>query len=132
ETSVFSSAASRLVLPMLVVALCIGDAATADEPTKSFIGVTRQGTPIPCLLSPENGELATTKTRVLMIGTTGNTNRLVERAVQWFYENAEAGPLREKVVLSAVQISHPDKLPAGVPKLQGLPKDGYYNSSDHA
>src|SRR3954452_13574753 len=56
--------------------------AVAAEPIKSFVGVTRQGTPIPCLLSPENGDLATKKTRVLMIGTTGNAKRLAERAMR--------------------------------------------------
>src|SRR5207302_825598 len=79
----------------LLFVLIFALSASAAEPIKSFVGVTRQGTPIPCILSPENGELATTKTRVLMIGTTGNTKRLVERAVQWFHASAEARSLRE-------------------------------------
>src|SRR5436309_4403303 len=116
----------------LLVVLGFACSTAASETIKSFVGVTRGGTPIVCLLSPENGDLATAKTRVLMIGTTGNTKKLVERAMQWFHEDKSAQHLREKIVLSAVLVSHPDKLPLGVPKLQGLPKEGYYNSPDHA
>ena len=77
----------------------------------SAIGVTRKETPIPCVFSPEDLNLATGKTRILLIGgldgSKASVNAVID-AVEWFYTADVAAPLREKYSLSAVPIANPD------------------------
>lgn len=77
----------------------------------SAIGVTRKETPIPCVFSQDDLNLATGKTRILLIGgldgSKASVNAVID-AVEWFYTADVAAPLREKYSLSAVPIANPD------------------------
>jgi len=74
------------------------------------IGVTRTGTLIPALVTEEDLDLQTRKTRVLLV----NFGRLSEPAVsvgatlKWFYGSDEAAEYRKRFVLSAVPVANPD------------------------
>jgi rhamnogalacturonyl hydrolase YesR len=127
--------ASRLAV--LVVCLFVGavGASLAGEETPelipSSIGVTRSGTPIECLLSPEDLDYATSKTRILLIGGVEGDGRSVadvEDVLQWFQTAKEAATYRDRFVLSAVPCLNPDGLAKQVGPTNGSggdPTKGY-------
>jgi unsaturated rhamnogalacturonyl hydrolase len=77
----------------------------------SAIGVTRQGTAIPCLVHEDDLDLSTKKTRVLLVGGLDSSPDTVQTALdatRWFYTSPDAAPLRERFILSAVPCLNPD------------------------
>ena len=70
----------------------------------SAIGVTRQGTPIPSLLTEDDLDYHTGKTRILLVGGLDGSDASVRTtlaALKWFYTDAQAEPYRERFALSA-------------------------------
>jgi unsaturated rhamnogalacturonyl hydrolase len=97
----------------------------------SAVGVTRKGTSIPCVLSPEDLDFATRKTRVLLVAGFDSSPVSVANtlaAVRWFYTSPDAKTLRERYVLSAVPCGNPDGWAAVAPGDNGSgghPDRGY-------
>jgi unsaturated rhamnogalacturonyl hydrolase len=82
----------------------------------SAIGVTRKGTAIPCVISPDDLDFDTKKTRVLLVaGMLGDDSSAAAAiaAMRWFYQDATAKALRDKYVISIVPCVNPDASPAG-------------------
>ena len=91
--------------------------AGADVVVVSAIGVTRKGTAIPCLLSPDHNDLDYGKTRVLLVGGMAGSVESVEAvlaAVAWFHTAAVAAELRTRYSVSAVPCVNVDGWPAGL------------------
>jgi rhamnogalacturonyl hydrolase YesR len=93
----------------------IGAEETSNVPpgtVASAIGVTRRGTSIECWLRPDDFDLGTAKSRLLLVGGLDGDARsvqLVRDAVNWFYrDDAAAPPWRERFVVSAVPAALPD------------------------
>ena len=102
------------------------------------IGVTRRGTLIPSLVSPEDLDPHTPKTRILLVNFGGVTKpeRSVGGALKWFYESPDAEPFRARFVLSAVPVANPDgwaarrsgsNLSGGTPDAAYPPPGSAYN-----
>ncbi|MCH8074131.1 MAG: hypothetical protein IIA09_19535 [Proteobacteria bacterium] len=109
-------------------AFAIGSAATADDHNakidralaaaskwpgviRSAIGVTRQGTTIPCLISADDLDHNTSKTRILLVGGLDGwpiSVRASLQAMQWFYTSDDAKRYRKDFAVSAVPIVTPD------------------------
>ena len=77
----------------------------------SAIGVTRQGTPIPSLLTQDDLDFHSIKTRILLVGGLDGSEASVAStiaAMKWFYASSEAEPHRESYAVSAVPVANPD------------------------
>ena len=74
------------------------------------IGVTRKGTLIPAVVSAEDLDLGTKKTRVLLVNVNGESDPKVSvgATLKWFYESKDAAEFRKRFVLSAVPVANPD------------------------
>jgi len=98
---------------------------------RTSIGVTRKGVPIPALITEDDLDYFTPKRRVLLVGGLDGSEASAQATVdvlQWFYEDAEARPYREKIVLSAVPLANPDGWTLGVGPSNGSggdPAAGY-------
>ena len=71
----------------------------------SAVGVTRKGTPIPCLVTTADVDPFASKRRVLLVGGLDGTLESVEhikKIVRWFYTSDETGELRSEVAISAI------------------------------
>ena len=117
-----------MALLVSIHALAIGNVATADDHNaaidkalaassqwpgviRSAIGVTRQGTSIPCLISADDLDHNTSKTRILLVGGLDGWPISVNaslQAMQWFYTADNAKRYRKKFAVSAVPIVTPD------------------------
>jgi rhamnogalacturonyl hydrolase YesR len=78
---------------------------------RSAIGVTRQQTIIPALLTADDLDYGTSKTRVLLVGGLDGAAAPVENtlaALRWFYDAAEAKALRQRFAVSAVPAANPE------------------------
>ena len=78
---------------------------------QTAIGVTRKGTPIPALITKDDLDYFTPKTRVLLVGGLDGSQSSVQATVavlRWFYFDAKAEVHRERVALSAVPLANPD------------------------
>ena len=97
----------------------------------SAIGVTRQGTPIPCLLTKDDLDYHTEKTRILLVGGLGGSGVSVQStlaALRWFYTDSEAAAYRGRYAVSAVPVANPDGWAIGVGPSNGSggdPPRGY-------
>ena len=106
---------------------------TADAPGmhRSAIGVTRRGTSIPCLITDDDLDLGTSKTRILLVGGLEGAAASVDAtlaAMRWFHTSAEAEPWRKRFAVSAVPAVNVDAwLSAGGPEnsSNGNPSKGY-------
>jgi len=107
---------------------------------KSYIGVTRRGTRIPCLVTKDDVDYGTKKTRILLIGGLDGSKRSVDKtleAMKWFLTAKNAAAYRKIIAVSAVPISNPDawatgKGPAnlsGGNPTQGYPPKGPFYST---
>ncbi|WP_197998667.1 glycoside hydrolase family 88 protein [Gimesia aquarii] len=77
----------------------------------SAIGVTRKGTPIPCVYTKEDLNFQTGKIRILLIGGLDGSEVSVNSvisAVNWFYGSTAAKPLHNTFSVSAIPIANPD------------------------
>lgn len=75
------------------------------------VGVTRQQTTIPALLTADDYHYGTSKTRILLVaGLDGSTASAAGTlaALRWFYSAAEAEPLRQRFAVSAVPVANPE------------------------
>ena len=108
--------------------------------TRSAIGVTRQGTPIPCLISQEDFDLESDRTRVLLIGGLDGQEESVDAALaalEWIHNEFQATRQREKFLVSAVPCANPegflkgthDNQSGGDPSIGYPPSGDFYNSS---
>lgn len=82
----------------------------------SALGVTRRETTIPALISPDDLDLGTSKTRVLLIGGLDGSAVSVDQtlaAFRWFHSAPEAVRYRERFAVSAVPIANPDAWATG-------------------
>jgi len=82
----------------------------------SAIGVTRNGTPIPCLVTAEDTDYQTARCRILLVGGLDGKResvRCVLDLFQWFQDDASAEPFRAQFALSAVPCVNIDGIPAG-------------------
>ncbi len=79
------------------------------------IGVTRHGTRIPALVTADDLDFATRKTRILLVGfaVSPGPEASVLSALRWFYTSGDAARHRDRFVLSAVPIANPDGWAAG-------------------
>ena len=110
---------------------------------KSYIGVTRLGTRIPCLVTKDDVDYGTKKTRILLVGGIDGSRKSVDRTlalIEWFYTTAEAAKYRKEFVLSAVPIANPDgwasgkgpgNLSGGLPGNAFPPTGTAYSDRDH-
>ena len=73
-------------------------------------GVTRRGTLIPALVTDEDLDLTTRKTRILLVNFDGLTQpeESIGGALKWFYESDDAAEYRKRFLLSAVPVANPD------------------------
>ncbi len=80
------------------------------------IGVTRAGRLIPALLTDEDLDLRTTKTRVLLVnpGVSRASLESVGTLLKWFYLSKEAAGYRKRFLLSAVPMTNPDGWTVGL------------------
>ena len=88
----------------------VEEAATARS-IKTAIGVTRLETQIPALISADDLDLRTRKTRVLLIGGLDGSDssvRATVAALKWFDAAEQAARLREDFAVSAVPVANPD------------------------
>ncbi|MDA1312918.1 MAG: hypothetical protein O2968_06255 [Acidobacteria bacterium] len=98
---------------------------------QTAIGVTREGTPIPAIITNDDLDSATPKTRILLIGGLDGSSESVQQtvaAVKWFYANAEARGYSQRYGLSAVPVANPDGWALGVGPANasgGNPAHGY-------
>lgn len=82
-----------------------------DKLTRTSIGVTRQGTPIPALVTADDFDLELDRTRVLLIGGLDGKSDSVEAALsalEWFHNEFRARELRKKFLVSAVPCANPE------------------------
>ena len=97
----------------------------------SAIGVTRQGTPIPSLLTEDDLDYHTGKTRILLVGGLDGSDSSVRTtlaALKWFYTDAQAESYRGRYALSATPAANPDGWAIGVGSSNGSggePARGY-------
>lgn len=107
--------------------------------TRSAIGVTRNGTPIPCFVSAGDFDLEHDHTRVLLIGGLDGSEESVDAALaalDWFRHEFAATQFREQFLVSAVPFVNPEGFLAksaangsgGDPSIGYPPKDAAYNS----
>ena len=78
---------------------------------RTAIGVTRLETQIPALITADDLDFGTSKTRVLLIGGLDGVDASVQAtvaAVKWFDTAEQAAALREKFAVSAVPVANPD------------------------
>ncbi len=98
---------------------------------QTSIGVTRKGTPIPALITKDDLDYFTPKTRILLVGGLDGSDASVQAtmdAFRWFYRNAEARAYRDKIAVSAVPVANPDGWALGVGPSNGSngnPTRGY-------
>lgn len=79
--------------------------------TLSAIGVTRNGTPIPCLVSQEDFDLEDDHTRVLLVGGLDGSEESVDAALaalDWYRHEFGATRFRERFLVSAVPCANPE------------------------
>lgn len=95
------------------------------------IGVTRQGRPIPAVITAEDLDLHGKKVRMLLVagldGSPRTTNACIQ-VMRRFYSDEEFKPLREVLALSAVVCGNPDGLQADLRDSNGSggdPSRGY-------
>jgi len=83
---------------------------------RSAIGVTRQGTAIPCVVSLDDLDFNTKKTRVLIVagmqGDDGST-LIATDALRWFYQDDAAKSLRDRFAVSMLPCVNVDAFAAG-------------------
>ena len=82
-----------------------------DTFVRTSIGVTRQGTPIPALVTADDFDLEVDKTRVLLIGGLDGKDDSVDAALgalEWFQNEFRAHELRKKYLVSAVPCANPE------------------------
>ncbi|MEQ8790777.1 MAG: glycoside hydrolase family 88 protein [Pirellulaceae bacterium] len=108
----------------------------------SALGVTRQGTPIECLIGKGDLDYGTPKTRILVVGGLDGRTASVEavrRTMPWFHTGKAALEQRSRFTLSAIACGNPDglKIPqasvgdngsGGDPRHGYPPKSAAYNS----
>ena len=78
---------------------------------RSDIGVTRGETRIPCMITADDLDYHTSKTRILLVGGLDGWPLSVKaslQAMQWFYTSDDAAPFRKNFSVSAVPIVAPD------------------------
>lgn len=78
---------------------------------QTAIGVTREGTPIPALITEDDLDYATPKTRILLVGGLDGSDESVQQtvaALKWFYGSADARDYPQRYALSAVLVANPD------------------------
>lgn len=97
---------------------------------QSAIGVTRDGTPIPCIVSTEDPDIESDRTRLLLIGGldgSGDSIRPIQEALRWFHDDPGAADLRGRYRLAAVPCVYPDRAAADTPRDRSGPvvPDGY-------
>jgi rhamnogalacturonyl hydrolase YesR len=98
---------------------------------QTSIGVTRKGTPIPALITKDDLDYFSPKTRILLVGGLDGSDASVHTtidALRWFYQSAEARSHRDKFVLWAVPVPNPDGWALGVGPSNGSggnPTAGY-------
>ena len=106
-------------------------AAAPEGLIRSALGVTRRGTAIPCLLSPDDFDFHTPKFRVLLVGALDGREGAVDAtlgAINRFYRRSVADPLRQRFSVSAIPCANPDGFHAGTPMKNasgGNPTQGY-------
>ena len=98
------------------------------------VGVTRQGTSIPAVITRDDLDLKTPKLRVLVLGGLTGSAKTTDAATQimrQFYTDAAFAEVRKQLALSAVVCADPDGLARGgknddkhVPPSRGYPPQG--------
>ncbi|HUG81734.1 MAG TPA: glycoside hydrolase family 88 protein [Bryobacterales bacterium] len=79
--------------------------------TQTAIGVTRKGTPIPALITENDLDYATPKTRILLVGGLDGSSDSVQQTVavlEWFHGDDDARGYSQRYALSAVPVANPD------------------------
>lgn len=136
---VFRTMGLGVALSLVASVTVLGDdpmAVRIEGLRRSAIGVTRQGTPIPCFVAPLDVDVTTEKHRVLLVGGLDGqraSSDAVLSAVRWFYESAEARELRQTWLLSAVPMVNVDGLansPGTKNGAGGDPSRGYPPQAD--
>jgi len=83
---------------------------------KSYIGVTRLGTRIPCLVTKDDGDYGTKKRRILLIGGLDGSRKSVSDVMEMMksvYESSERKGIRTEWAISAIPIANPDAWATG-------------------
>jgi rhamnogalacturonyl hydrolase YesR len=110
-------------LLLAVLALRVPGAA-AEGGIESAIGVTHALHPIRCVLDADDLDLATRKTRILLVGAAPREAESIEAALGWFRTARAASRYRSRFALSAVPNTNPD----GSAILRFPPPDPAYKS----
>lgn len=107
---------------------------------KSYIGVTRLGTRIPCLVTKDDVDYGTKKKRILLVGGLDGSKLSVEStlaSMEWFLTSKDAAEYRKTTAISAVPIANPDgwatkngpgNLSGGFPAKAFPPKGPFYST----
>lgn len=119
----------------------IRDLHEADLIIPTSIGVTRKDTAIRAVITAEDLDYQTRKTRILLVAGAAGDRPSVDAAlasVRWFYKHDDAAPYRDRFVLSAIPCTNPDGLANDLVRKngpEGAPGSGYpptgtaYNST---
>ena len=113
----------------------ISEAAGAST-IKTAMGVTRLETQIPALITADDLDFGTSKTRVLLIGGLDGADASVQAtvgALKWFDTAEQATGLREDFAISAVPVANPDAWAQGAGPANasgGDPTRGYPPEGD--
>jgi hypothetical protein len=102
---------------------------------RSAIGVTRRQTIIPALITSDDLDYGTSKTRILLVaGFIGNSESVARTlaALRWFYRAQEAELWRQRFAVSAAPVANPDGWALGSESngSGGLPFRNYPPSGD--
>jgi rhamnogalacturonyl hydrolase YesR len=98
---------------------------------RTAVGVTRQGTPIPALITADDLDYETPKPRLLLIGGLDSSPSSVESVLEvmkWFYGAPDMGGARKQFAVSAVPVGNPDGWAMGTREANGSggnPARGY-------
>ena len=79
-----------------------------DTVRRSAVGVTRRQTVIPALVTADDFDYTTSKTRILLVGGLDGSAADTLAAVRWFFGSSEAEPLRQRFAVSAVPVANPE------------------------
>lgn len=132
---------TRMLLPLLLTLGAVPCAAQTTQQSldrlldssrlpeallREAVGVTRQQTTIRALLTADDYDYGTSKTRILLVaGLDGSTVSVADTlaALRWFYGAAEAEPLRQRFAVSAVPVANPEGWANGTGESNG--SNGY-------
>ena len=91
---------------------------------RSAVGVTRQGTAIPCFIGEDHFDPETEKFRILIVGGLDGSEASVDQAMSALSEFQGETELQKRYTVSCVPCARPDAMGQGKSLKPGFPPDG--------